>query len=393
MKKTYGNPVVITTGGSASLLERVVLGGGLFNEDWLQRMISDHPELLPIHDIEPGFGDIVSIAREIPCGHGFIDNLYLTPAGDIVLVETKLWRNVQARREVVAQTLDYVAALTRMDYTAFEAAIRNSQRDQGSPSTLYGYMTGRGDEAGEARFIDAVSKNLKRGRMLAIVAGDGIRQEAEALGALLQSHAGAHFTFALVELATWRDNHTGSLIALPGTLAQTVMIERGIVTVIDGTATITATPARMPTHARSITETMILEDLAAVDPALPSAIEAFLALVEPLGVYAEFKASLNLKVQTGDALKPVALGYVQRNGQLWTDPINGSAPANLALAYNETLSALIGGSVAQKLNGYVTTNGKSAPRVSQLLPAHAQEWANAIRELLTGIERRARESI
>src|SRR3546814_19642266 len=57
----------------------------------------------------------------------------------------------------------------------------------------------------EAEFIDAVSLNLRLGRMLAIVLGDGIRTETEALCDLLQSHAGAHFTFALVELATWQN--------------------------------------------------------------------------------------------------------------------------------------------------------------------------------------------
>jgi len=41
---------------------------------------------------------LVAGAREVP-DHGSIDNLYLTPAGDIVLVETKLWRNGQMRRD------------------------------------------------------------------------------------------------------------------------------------------------------------------------------------------------------------------------------------------------------------------------------------------------------
>ena len=44
---------------------------------------------------------------EVNCGYGSIDNLFLTPTGDIILVETKLWSNAKARREVVAQALDY----------------------------------------------------------------------------------------------------------------------------------------------------------------------------------------------------------------------------------------------------------------------------------------------
>ena len=340
MKKAFGTPVLVPADGAAWLLERIILGAGNHNENWLQQLIFDHPEALPIHDIEPGFGDIVSIAREVPCGHGFIDNLYLTPAGDIVLVETKLWRNGEARREVVAQTLDYVAALTRMTYAAFEEAVRRAMRGPGAPDTLYGYMIGRADAAEEARFIDAVTLNLKRGRMLALVVGDGIRAEAHALGGLLQSHAGAHFTFAMVELATWRDQSTGATIIVPGTLAQTVMIERGIVIVSNNEASVLPVPAITQARAKahSITETMMLEDLAAIDAGLPQAIDDFLTLVEPLGVYAESKASLNLKVQMADASKPIGLGYIQRNGQLWTDGVTLAAPRDLARTYLETLA-------------------------------------------------------
>ena len=36
------------------------------------------------------------------CGDGSIYNVYLTSSSEIILVEAKLWRNLQARREVVA---------------------------------------------------------------------------------------------------------------------------------------------------------------------------------------------------------------------------------------------------------------------------------------------------
>ena len=46
-----------------------------------------------------------------------------------------------------------------------------------------------------------------------------------------------HFTFALVELAT-RQNSMGDTLAVPSTLARTMMIERGIVRVEGGAATV-----------------------------------------------------------------------------------------------------------------------------------------------------------
>ena len=234
--------------GETTPLERIYLGLGNHNEDWLQQLIQQHPAILPVADIEPGFGEPIPVAREVPCDRGFIDNLYLTPSGDIVLVETKLWRNNEIRREVVAQALDYVSALTAMSFAEFEQA---ACRGLGGPRRLYDLISSHPDALDEASFIDAVAANLRHGRLLVMVMGDGIRRETEALGSLLQSHAGAHFTFALVELAAWR-TATGSLLVIPDTLAKTVMIERGIVRLADTAARIEPVPVEAAPRAQSI---------------------------------------------------------------------------------------------------------------------------------------------
>jgi hypothetical protein len=49
-----------------------------------------------------------------------IENLYLSTGGYPVIVETKLWRNPQARREVLSQTLDYVKELAGKDFEWFQ---------------------------------------------------------------------------------------------------------------------------------------------------------------------------------------------------------------------------------------------------------------------------------
>src|SRR3546814_13674822 len=97
-------------------------------------------------------------ATLLPSTTLFLVNLYLTPSGDIVLVETKLWRNSQMRREVVAQALDYVAALSRMGYEAFETAVTRGQQ---APTRLYDLVHGHPEALDEAEFIDAVSLNLR----------------------------------------------------------------------------------------------------------------------------------------------------------------------------------------------------------------------------------------
>lgn len=376
MQKSVGSPVLVNADGRSARLERVFLGAGTHNENWLQALIFDHPELLPVSQIEPAFGTVVPAAREVACGHGSIDNLYLTPSGEIVLVETKLWRNVQARREVVAQALDYVSSLMTMGFEAFEAAVLKGIGGRGEK--LHDLIADQPDALDEAAFVDAVSTNLARGRMLVMALGDGIRQEAEALAELLQSHAGAHFTFALVELTVWRQSATEDLLVVPNTLAQTVMIKRGILTFESGVPQIRAAPVEQQTKAQSMSEAMFFEELAKLDHSLPAAVRVLLSKVEPLGVYADLKASLNLKADLPYAPRPTNFGYIAKNGQLWTNPFSWTAPEQIAREYNRRLAELIGGQVAEQDSIYLSTNGTSAPKITALLPTHADAWAAAI---------------
>ncbi len=379
MARSQAIPVLVGADNSKVALERVRLGAGLHDENWLQDLIHHHPEIIPMGDIEPGLGELVAAAREIPCRHGFIDNLYITPVGDIVLVETKLWRNAQMRREVVAQALDYVAALTAMDYDTFEAIVTKAQH---GPQRLYDLVADHPEALHEPDFIDAVSLNLMRGRMVVLVLGDGIRRETEALSSLLQSHAGAHFTFALVELAAWRKAND-DILAVPNTLAKTVMIERGIVRIEDGKVEIDPAPVEARPKPQSITMSDFLEKMAERQAGLPAAIGAFLDAIEPLGVYPDLKSSLNIKIDLPEREKPVNFGYIQKNGQLKTNPISWfGTPERVWRSYNETLAALIDGQAVTGEENYVSVDGKSAPRIEQLLPAHHHAWVAAIKRVI-----------
>ncbi len=380
MAKSRAVPVLIGSDNARYELERIRLGKGTFDENWLQELIHDHPSILPISDIEPGFGELISAAREVPCGHGFIDNLYLTPSGDIVLVETKLWRNSQMRREVVAQALDYVAALGSMSFEAFEGAVA---RGQMAPRTLHNLVANHPEALEEDEFVDAIALNLRRGRMLVIVLGDGIRAETELLGDLLQSHAGSHFTFALVELATWRNNGTGDILAVPSTLAKTVMIERGIVRIDQGAVTISPIPKEAQSGPQSISMSDFWDKMALRASGLPAAIRSFLVALEPLGVYPDLKASLNIKVDLADREKPINFGYIQKNGQFWPSPATASLPELVWKPYFETLASLVGGTVIDEpSNKYVAVNGRSAPRIEQFLPKHQDGFVAAIEKMV-----------
>ncbi len=38
----------------------------VYNEAWLQGLLHQNPEVLPIEQIEPGFGELIPLCRELP---------------------------------------------------------------------------------------------------------------------------------------------------------------------------------------------------------------------------------------------------------------------------------------------------------------------------------------
>lgn len=106
-----------------------------------------------------------------------------------------------------------------------------------------------------------------------------------------------------------------------------------------------------------------------LDPSLPDQIRRFLDQLEPLGVYADFQGSLNIKWEPPSG-KPINLAYIKRNGSVWTDAVNWSAPKDLSHRYNEDVAAALGGYVDKTTfqgdNWHVRIVGK-APRSTKSL--------------------------
>ena len=120
-----GIPLLIGAEGDTQALERLPLtpeGRGVYDEAWLQRLIHQNPSCLPIAEIEPALDSFSSVCCEIPTQRGFIDNLLMTGRGDIAIVEAKLFRNPEVRRQALAQALDYSTCLFSMGYAEFEKA-------------------------------------------------------------------------------------------------------------------------------------------------------------------------------------------------------------------------------------------------------------------------------
>jgi hypothetical protein len=120
----YGDFLLFEENGGLEKGERVRIGEikGK-NEAWLRDTLFDHPEIIPTEDIDSTFGPLVPLCKELRTDAGPIDAVFINEHGRLTLVECKLWKNPQARREVVAQTLDYVSALSSWTYADLQRQV------------------------------------------------------------------------------------------------------------------------------------------------------------------------------------------------------------------------------------------------------------------------------
>jgi hypothetical protein len=223
----YGNFVLFDDAGKLEKGEQVYLGEMKGrNEAWLRDMLFENPEIIPTDDIDSSFGPLVPLCKELRTEAGQIDALFINERGRLTIVECKLWKNPQARREVVAQTLHYVSALCSWSYADLQRQVAAAVGRQGNiPFELVRNHTGAALR--EQQFVDAVSRSLREGRFLVLLAGDGIREGVQSLTELVNRSATRAFTFGLVEVALYRFGKNRFAIQ-PRVLANTETVTRQI---------------------------------------------------------------------------------------------------------------------------------------------------------------------
>ena len=231
------------------------------NEAWLQEVLASNPDILPVGAIDERVEEpLVSLGREVRTPAGPIDNLFISRNGYLVVVETKLWRNPEARRKVVSQILDYAAHLRQWDYSKLESEWR---KQGGEGQSLWDHV-GPTEAADEADWVDQVNDNLSAGRMTLLIVGDGIRSQASQLAAAVDGHPDFQFRLGLVELRLCRTDE-GQVLVIPTTMAVTQEIPRAIVTVRWTEGTAPSVQVETPAIQRQPREGSVLTEMALLD--------------------------------------------------------------------------------------------------------------------------------
>jgi hypothetical protein len=189
-----------------------------------------------VADIEPVFYPLIPIGREVPTETGVIDNLYISQQGYPVIVETKLWRNPEARRDVFAQSIDYAVSLSKWKFQELDQCTKSYTKTFGKPFGLLEWIDEYLHEpldVDNIYFEENVSRNLRLGRFLILLVGDKIRSTVVDLMGHFNDVPHLAFNIALVELHCYKSNEDKPwpLYVVPTIKAQTQIVERTIVQV------------------------------------------------------------------------------------------------------------------------------------------------------------------
>jgi len=159
------------------------------NETWLQETLYQAGDLLN-QTSRDSLDPIIPLCRELPLRGStstvYLDILAVRASGRPVLIECKLWKNPQARREVVGQILEYGALLQGQSYADVDAQVKATLKQ--SATSIWGIAKSKSDQTiNESDFIDHFTSCLIDGSFDLVLAGDGIRSDVKSVVNFLEN--------------------------------------------------------------------------------------------------------------------------------------------------------------------------------------------------------------
>jgi hypothetical protein len=231
------DPIILTSSNDRRVKIKRIDAGPQFDMDekWLQKLIYENPYILPVEYFDGMYSPLIPLGREIQTISGNIDNLYISPWGQITLVETKLWKNPEKHRTVVAQIIDYAKEISQWGYSDLEQAISKAHQTicVSNDSLLDKIIQPHVKELKIDEFQERVISNLRAGKFLLLIVGDRISPRVTLLSDAISGVPGMEFTLGLIELRLYnfslQDEQAKHLLIIPHVVGKTVEEIRAIV--------------------------------------------------------------------------------------------------------------------------------------------------------------------
>lgn len=202
----------------------------LFDESWLQEILIMNPELLPVDQIDENYTGLIPLGREVSVASGAIDNLYVMKNGIICLGETKLWRNPEAHRTVVAQIIAYAKDLAKMSFSEFVMAVENSSLNEKKPS-FWERIKRHEPDVESVEYENRIQASLAHGRFLLLILGDRIYPEVAMILETIRSAPTLEFKIGLIEMQVFkaRQDTSWPVLIVPVVVGKTNEVTRAVV--------------------------------------------------------------------------------------------------------------------------------------------------------------------
>jgi hypothetical protein len=203
-------------------------------EEWLQSLIFDHPNVLPVDYFDEAFTPLIPIARELSTPSGSIDIFLVSPLGRITIVETKLWKNPEQHRTVVAQVIDYAKDISGWSYDELNTAVlKTTGTDASEKKSLAQVVQPFLEESGltVTDFQERLIATLRNGEFLLLIVGDRISPNVALLSEAVHGAPGLDFRLGLVELGLYllNDGSNWPLVVIPDIVGRTLEETRGVI--------------------------------------------------------------------------------------------------------------------------------------------------------------------
>lgn len=186
-------------------------------EGKLQDYLEEYPSLIPMAEIMEGASDLLCIGREVGVPSGAIDLLFIDRDGLLTIVETKLVKNPEIRREVIGQIVEYASYISQ--WTAddlYRIANEYFSKSDKVPSDYKGSTLDRvmeklgGDEFSDEDFRSNIWQNLKDGKMRLIIAVDELIEPLRVTVTFLNSYS--KFDILLLQVSSFEESKSRKVL-------------------------------------------------------------------------------------------------------------------------------------------------------------------------------------
>jgi hypothetical protein len=162
-------------------------------EEKLHDYLEQFPELVPFDEVEDRPAKITVIGREVAVPSGSIDLSFLDLKGRLTVVETKLAKNPEARREVIGQIIEYASFVSQWSYDHLEREALKYFASKGKVFTslheaVFSTSTEGVETVEEDLFTTQVDDNLGRGSVRLVIAVDELVESLRSTVAFLNSY-------------------------------------------------------------------------------------------------------------------------------------------------------------------------------------------------------------